>query len=115
MRYCYQEPIITTVIDKEITDEEELLRLLTALKDEQHNIAVAFEDMGQRDYVRSFEVARITAISENGEISLHAYFNGASVKYAGIPILNIKSIRLIANEQVGTAQKMKKFRLMDVS
>jgi hypothetical protein len=115
VRYCYQEPIVTTVIDKEITEDDELLRLLRALKEEQHNITISFEDLGQRDFIRGFETARITSVSESGEIDLHAYFNGASVKYAGIPMLNIRSIRLIANDQVSGTQKMKKFRSMDIS
>lgn len=116
MRYIYCEPIITTVTDKEITSDAEMRTLFETLHREQQNVQLSFEDPDNRDFVRNLENARITAIRPDNTIDIHAFFNGASVKYGGIPLLNMKRVRLVAGKQALTSKyRVTRFHHMDVA
>lgn len=115
MRYLYQEPIVTTVTDEDITDDKAIKELLSAICNNGSSVHMAMEDPQHPDYVKSFENVRITSVGEN-TIDIHAFFNGASIKYRDVPFVNVQSVRVVASKQVLSQKyKVTRWHYMDVA
>jgi glutathione synthase/RimK-type ligase-like ATP-grasp enzyme len=115
MKYIYQEPIITTISDEDITTEKDIKALLLKLKDLQHGVYMEFEDAENPDYRRCAENVRIIEVRDN-DVDLHAFYATASAKHKKVPFLNIHKIRLLANKQtVSKKYKVTRWHLMDVA
>ena len=115
MRYVYQEPIVSTISDEDISDQAEVKAILTRLKEMQHGVYMEFEDVDNPDFRRSLENVRITEVKDDS-VDVHAFFNNASAKYKNIPFLNIYKIRLIASKQaVSSKYKVTRWHMMDVA
>jgi hypothetical protein len=105
MKYLYQEPVITTVSDQEITDDGAVKDLLLSLMKMQHSIFMEYADPEHSDSIKKLENVRITNVGED-TIDIHAFFHTASAKVKGIPFHNIHRIRLLASKQL-ISQKYK--------
>jgi hypothetical protein len=115
MKYIYQEPLISTVSDDEITNDAQIKELLTKLKVMQHSVYMEYLDSDHPDTPKKLESVRITEIKEN-TIDIHAFFPRASAKIKNIPFQSILKIRLIASKQlISTKYKVSRWHLMDVA
>jgi hypothetical protein len=115
MRYLYQEPVISTVSDDEITNDAQIKDLLTKLKVMQHSIYMEFLDTDFPDMPKKMDNVRITEVRED-QIDIHAFFAKASAKIKNIPFQNILKIRLIASKQlISTKYKVSRWHHMDVA
>jgi hypothetical protein len=116
MRYIYQEPVITTITDDELTDESAILDLVKSIKEQQHNVSIHFEDPDTH-FIHVCEAARITAIDEaNKTINLHVFYSGASMKYALVPVSSLRKIRLVASrQQLSEKYKVTRWHHMEVA
>lgn len=114
MRYTYQEPIVTTVEDREIS-EEEARELLLRLKESGQSIYMEFEDSEHPEFKKYLENVRITAVNEH-TIDFSAYFSGASAKYSDVPIFNVRKIRVLANKSlISKKYRVTRWHMMDVA
>jgi hypothetical protein len=115
MRYVYQEPVISTVSDDELTDETAIKDLLLNLKRMQHNVYMEYVDPEFPDMLKKLETVRITDVRD-GEIDIHAFFSTASAKLKGIPFSCLRKVRLLATKQL-IAQKYRvtRWHMMDVA
>ena len=115
MKYLYQEPVISTVSDEEITDDKQIKDLLTKLKVMQHSVYMEFMDPEFPDVPKRLDNVRITEIRDN-EIDIHVFFTHASAKIKKIPFQHILKIRLIASKQlIATKYKVSRWHHMDVA
>lgn len=114
MRYIYQEPVITTISDDEITDDEAVKELLVKIKKMQYNIAIEFTDKDS-DVVKSIEKARIMDIKED-TCDISGFFSQSSVKYRDIPFGYIRKIRVIASKtDISKKYRVNRWHLLDVA
>lgn len=115
MRYIYSEPVISTITDEEVSDLKAVEDLLNSLKEQQHSIYLEYSDPHDAAIVKKLEDVRITNISE-GTIDIHVFFKTASARIKGIPIINLREIRLIATKQLLQQKyKVKRWHMMDVA
>jgi hypothetical protein len=115
MHYVYQEPVISTITDDEVTDPKALQDLLTSLKDQQHTISLEYRDSYDAEIIKSLESVRITNVTAD-TIDIHAFFKTATARIKEIPITNLRSIRLIATKQLlAQKYKVKRWHMMDVA
>lgn len=115
MRYVYQEPVITTVSDEEISENEAIIALLNSFKDNQQSVAIEFRDPEFPESVKILDNVRILSVSE-AAIDIHAFFSQSSAKYKGIPLHNVTKVRLIANKQaIGRKYRVNRWHLLDVA
>jgi hypothetical protein len=115
MRYVYQEPVITTVTDDEMVNDDEIRKVLETVKEMGHSVQITMEDPGNPEYIKNFDNARITAVRE-GSVDIHAFFNGASVRHREVPFHNLRKVRLVASRQIlGKKYRVTRWHQMDVA
>ena len=114
MRYIYQEPVLTTVTDEDIIDDQSINDILLRVKNMQHGVHMSYEDP-ETQFIRALDNVRITNISDK-TIDIHAFMNSVSVRYRDIPISNIRKIRIIASKQeLSQRYKVNRFQMMEVA
>lgn len=109
------EPVVTTVTDKEVSEDEELISILKNLCDNMYPAQISFDDPDNPNFTRKCDSARIMKVEEN-TVDIHAFFNGASAKYSNVSIWAIKSIKLVATKQMlSNKYQSARFYKMDVA
>ncbi len=115
MKYIYKEPVISTITDEEVSDPKAIHDLLGSIKEEQHNIYLEYRDSYDAEIIKKLENVRITGLTED-TIDIHIFFKTASARIKGIPINNLREIRLIATKQLLTQKyRVKRWHMMDVA
>lgn len=115
MNYVIQEPILTTISNEEIESLEAKRALLQSIYDKQYNIQLYYEDSSNMDFIKAVEKARITAVGET-TIDIHMFLSKATMKCKGIPIDNIKKIKLIATkDMLDKKYKVNRWHNIDVA
>ena len=114
MRYIYQEPVISTITDDEVSDQA-LLDLLNSLKESQQNVYMEYRDSNDAEIIKKLESVRITNVTPEA-IDIHAFFKTASARIKEIPIHCLREVRLIATKQLlAQKYKVKRWHMMDVA
>lgn len=115
MRYIQREPVLTTVSDKEVSDDAEMREILTSIKQHNQDVGIEFIDP-ESDAVRTLDRVRITEVKPEGAIDIHAFFPQSSARFRNISFYNIRRISMIASRQVMSRKyKVSRWQMLDVA
>lgn len=107
MKFIRKEFIVTTIFDKELTEKDEILIVLTNLLNERIDFSMIVKKYmpQQQDYLNmSFEKVRVKKIYADDAIDLLAFKEGVKTSMKRVRISDIVSIEAIT----------KKHRILDV-
>ena len=98
MRFIRKEHIITTIFNKELTEEEDIKTVLNNLYKYRIDFSLEMRKFmpHQHDYFRiNFETVKIKKINENKTLDLIVFKNGIKTILTQVPFLDIVEIKAI--------------------
>ena len=117
MKYIRKQQIITTITDRDITKEDEIISLLNILVEGSVDLEVAYRDP-KTNFIQNYDRVRIDKIDlEKKMIDLSAYMRMNRIRITNIPFDNVMSITLVSdtNNIIMKNENIKKFDFVDIS
>lgn len=115
MRYIVKEPIIHTIADEEISEDQAIRKLLRDIHSANHSIFIEFDDPHSPDFLRRIENARVINVSEEF-IEIQAFYSNASMKFKNIPFVSIKKIQMLSSKSdLQKKYKISRWKMMDIA
>lgn len=115
MRLIRKEPIVKTVSDEDLTQEEDIISLLLDLKDTNQDIEILIIDPNKPGLTKKFDRARVLRV-EDKKYDLRVFYKSATTRLRDLDIEGIKNLSFVASkEMMSRKYSVSRWHLMDVA